>query len=97
MKQTVYHRCGHESHFQTTDNRNSRITRAEELGKDDCRDCMTVYARENDLPDLEGSVKQRNWAFEIRHRRLTAPNFDIDDWDADECDSKYWIDRRHRK
>ncbi len=55
---------------------------------------MERYAYENDLPELEGSTKQINWAFEIRHKKLTESN---GEWDADECDSKYWIDNRKKK
>jgi len=95
MRQTVYHRCGHESSFHSMDNRNQRITMAEEMGKEDCHPCMVRYAYDNNLPDLEGSDRQIVWAFEIRHNKLS--NDDLGKWDADEADAKYWIDRRHKK
>lgn len=74
-KYTVTHACGHECRVNLFGPHKDRDRKIEWLKTQDCFECerravhneAVKHAEENNLPALEGSEKQINWAMDIRY------------------------------
>lgn len=77
-KYYVTHSCGHEEVVQLYGKESSRRWMIEKMESEPCKDCihkealemLKKQAEENDLPELEGSQKQIEWAMSIRQQFL---------------------------
>ena len=80
-KYTIIHRCGHRQMYELYGKMNERLRRLREMKPRSCSACLreeyeaeneasAKHNAENNLPELQGTDRQKPWAETIRKDRL---------------------------